>query len=97
MYLGIGVIFTSLDILLARTVAGAFTNLSTDHLALRENLTYYSFSALTTGSFGPIVPMHPVARCLTNLESICGQLFPATLLARIVGLHSQKKVDDNGL
>jgi hypothetical protein len=35
-----------------------------------------------------IMPVHPIARALANVESICGQLFPATLLARIVGLHS---------
>ena len=93
MYLCIGTIFTSLDILLARTMSDAFTHLPTSNVELRETLTYFSFSTLTTGSFGDIIPIHPVARSLANLESICGQLFPATLLARIVGLHGLRMGD----
>jgi len=33
------------------------------------------------------VPIAPLARSLSNLESVIGQLFPATLLARIVTLE----------
>jgi hypothetical protein len=86
MYLGIGMIFTSLDILVAQTIAGSFSyNIQpTDEFSLRETMTYYSYGTLTTASFGDIMPLHPIARSLANLESICGQLFPATLLARIV-------------
>jgi hypothetical protein len=91
MYLGIGMIFTSVYILLARSIPGAITNLPKDNIGMREALTYYSFGTLTTGTFGDIAPVHPIARSLANMESICGQLFPATLLARIVSLHSFSK------
>jgi hypothetical protein len=37
--------------------------------------------------FGDIVPVHPFARSLTNVEAIFGQLYPATLLARMVTLQ----------
>jgi hypothetical protein len=87
MYLGIGMIFVSLDLVLARFVPDAFSHLSADRFELREALTYFSFSTLTTASFGDILPVHPLARSLANLEAICGQLFPAILLARVVGLH----------
>jgi hypothetical protein len=90
MYLGIGMIFVSLDILLAQFMPDAFTHLSTDPFERREALTYFSFSTLTTSSFGDILPVHPIARSLANLEAICGQLFPAILLARVVGLHTAK-------
>jgi len=90
MYLSIGMIFTSVDILLAQTIPGAFSHLPTDSIEQRESLTYYSFSTLTTSSFGDILPVNPIARNFANLESICGQLFPATLLARIVSLHNAK-------
>jgi hypothetical protein len=33
--------------------------------------------------------VHPFARSLVNLESIIGQLYPATLLARLVTLELQ--------
>ena len=48
---------------------------------------YFSFVTLTTVGYGDIVPVHPIARSLCNLEAICGQLYPATLLARIVTLE----------
>jgi hypothetical protein len=91
MYLAIGTIFTSTYILLAEALPATFTHIPKNPFEIRETLTYFSFSTLTTGSFGDIVPLHPIARSLANLESICGQLFPATLLARIVGLLSQQK------
>jgi hypothetical protein len=87
MYLGIGMIFVSLDILLVQFVPHAFTRLPPNPFELRQALTYFSFSTLTTSSFGDILPAHPIARNLANLEAICGQLFPAILLARVVGLH----------
>jgi hypothetical protein len=34
-----------------------------------------------------IVPLHPFARSLANVEAIIGQLYPATLLARLVRLE----------
>jgi hypothetical protein len=48
---------------------------------------YFSFVTLTTVGYGDIVRVHPIARSLCNLEAICGQLYPATLLARIVTLE----------
>ena len=50
-------------------------------------LTYFSLTTITTTGFGDLEPVHPIARSLANLESVFGQLFPATLLARLVGLH----------
>ncbi len=91
MYLGIGMIFTSLDMLLAQTLPGSFSfNIApTDDFTLRETMNYYSYGTLTTASFGDVMPLHPIARSLANLESIAGQLFPATLLARIVSQNTR--------
>jgi hypothetical protein len=50
-------------------------------------LTYYSLATLTTTGFGDFIPVDPLARSLANLEAVFGQLFPATLLARLVALH----------
>jgi hypothetical protein len=35
------------------------------------------------------VPLHPFARSLAAFEAVIGQLFPATLLARLVTLELQ--------
>lgn len=48
---------------------------------------YFSFVTLTSIGYGDIVPLHPFARSLANLEGIIGQLFPATLIARLVTLE----------
>jgi len=50
-------------------------------------LLYFSFATITTTGYGDIAPVHPLARSLANLEAVIGQLFPATLLARIVTLE----------
>jgi hypothetical protein len=58
-----------------------------DSPALASNLIYFSFVTLTSTGYGDIVPMHPVARSLCNLETVIGQLYPATVLARLVTLE----------
>jgi hypothetical protein len=69
-------------------VPKAFSGLSLDdNPALASNLIYFSFVTLTTTGYGDIFPVHPIARSLCNLESIFGQLYPATLLARLVTLE----------
>lgn len=50
-------------------------------------LLYFSFGTLTTATYGDIQPVFPIARNLANLEAMIGQLFPATLLARLVTLQ----------
>lgn len=48
---------------------------------------YFSFVTLTTLGFGDVVPLSPIARTLTWLEAVVGQLYLAILLARLVGLE----------
>ncbi len=54
-------------------------------------LIYFSFTTLTTSGFGDIVPHDPFARSLTNIEGVIGQLFPATLLARLITLELEHR------
>ena len=48
----------------------------------------FSLGAMTTTGSGDVMALHPLARSLANLEAVIGQLFPATLLARLVTLHA---------
>ncbi len=54
-------------------------------------LIYFSFATLTTSGYGDIVPVQPFARSLANVEAVIGQLFPATLLARLITLELEHR------
>jgi Ion channel len=88
LYLTIAVAFASLFTFLGTLVPKAFAGLSVeDSPALASQVIYFSFTTLTTTGYGDIAPVHPVARGLCNLEAVIGQLYPATLLARLVTLE----------
>ncbi len=93
LYLNVALMFTAAYRLVAELVPGAFRNLvSADNEASHVGaMLYFSFTTLTSTGFGDILPVHPFARSLANLESIIGQLFPATLLARIVTLQLEAR------
>jgi Ion channel len=88
VYLSIAVIFTALFTIIGLLVPNAFSGmLFEDNPALASNVIYFSFVTLTSTGYGDIFPVHPAARSLCNLETIIGQLYPATLLARLVSLE----------
>ena len=89
LYLTIGLIFVALYGFVALAAPQAFTNLPALHgdFAIAGNLIYFSFVTLTTTGYGDIAPLHPYARSLANVEAIIGQIYPATLLARLVTLE----------
>jgi hypothetical protein len=63
-------------------------------LAGFPHLIYYSFTTLTTLGFGDVVPTTPLARSLSTLEAVIGQLYLALLVARLVGLHIARLAAD---
>jgi len=88
LYLTIAVIFGSLFTFVGLLIPKAFSGISfEDSPALASNVTYFSFVTLTSTGYGDVFPVHPMARSLCNLETILGQLYPATLLARLVSLE----------
>lgn len=54
---------------------------------LRARFVYFSFTTLTTVGYGDITPLSPLARSMSMLEAVIGQLFPAVLLARLVSME----------
>jgi Ion channel len=88
LYLLIAVTFATLFAFVGLSISGAFLGITfEDDSALASSLFYLSFVTLTSTGFGDIVPVHPIARSLCNIESIFGQLYPATILARLVTLE----------
>jgi hypothetical protein len=93
LYLCIGLVFVSLFCFVALGEPNAFGGLPhlQDNLTVAGNLIYFSFVTLTSVGYGDIVPIHPFARGLANVEAIIGQLYPATLLARLVTLELEHR------
>lgn len=93
LYMNFALLFFIVYQLIDHVVAGAFVGLpktGSEH-GSGAALLYFSFGSLTTSNFGDIRPVYPIARNLTNLESMIGQLFPATLLARLVSLEISER------
>lgn len=89
LYMNFALFFFVLYQLIDVLVVNAFTGLpkaGAEH-GSGAALLYFSFATLTTATYGDIQPVYPFARNLANLEAMIGQLFPATLLARLVTLH----------
>jgi hypothetical protein len=50
-------------------------------------LIYFSYTTLTTVGFGDVLPANALARSLSVLEAVVGQIMLVVMLARLVGLH----------
>jgi hypothetical protein len=89
LYLAAGLIFVALFCFVALSTPHAFAGIAPlrDNLAVASDLIYFSFVNLTSVGYGDIVPLNHYARSLSNIEAIIGQLYPATLLARLVTLQ----------
>ena len=93
LYLNFAIIFGSAYRLLWDLIPTAFANLAAPASGFTEidTMLYFSLTTLTTTGFGDITPVHPFARSLANLEAVIGQLYPATILARLVTLELEHR------
>jgi hypothetical protein len=92
LYLLIAVVFGALFTFVGLSIPDAFKGITfEDNAALANTVFYLSFVTLTSTGYGDIVPVHPIARSLCNLESVIGQLYPPTLLARLVTLELRQR------
>jgi len=92
LYLNFALLFAILYRLVETLAPNSFTGLTPGGVAnAGGEFLYFSFTTLTTAGFGDITPVHPMARNLANLEAVIGQLYPATLLARLVSLELEQR------
>jgi hypothetical protein len=93
LYLNFAIFFFLIYRLLYTLTPQAFTGLPPGHVEQGAGaaLLYFSFTTLTTAGYGDITPLHPMARNIANLEAVIGQLYPATLLARLVSLEIEHR------
>ena len=92
LYLLVAVAFGTLFIFVGLSLPDAFKVItSEDNPGLANSVFYLSFVTLTSTGYGDIVPVHPIARSICNIESVIGQLYPATLLAKLVTLELRER------
>lgn len=86
VFLLLGILWATLDTMLAAYRQDAFTGLPTGswHEAF-PNLLYFSFITLTTVGYGDITPASPLAHFLAFMEAVIGQFYLAVLVASLVG------------
>ena len=89
-----GIVYTLLHTL----SPGAFEGVSAlEWNTLVHELTYLSFSTLTTLGYGDVTPVSAVARTLCFLESVLGQMYLTVLVAALVGVHIASRQPSAGL
>jgi hypothetical protein len=89
LYIMVGVVFAEAYLLVVIYAPGALAGISPRAGPVdRSTLMYFSFTTLTTVGYGDITPVARVARSLSNLEALIGQLYPAIVLARLVSLQA---------
>lgn len=101
VYLLIGVAWSFVYAMVELATPGAFDfgvlaaqlDSSATHGELRF-LGYYSLVTLSTLGYGDITPVSPLARSLSALEAVAGQLYIAVLIAFMVGTHIAQKRRD---
>lgn len=89
LYLLIGATFAGIYGTLGLLVPHPFRGMPPreDAPAVIAHMLYFSFVTLTTAGYGDVVPTQALTRGLSNLEAVVGQLFPATIIARMVTLE----------
>ncbi len=92
-YLLMGLAWSSAYQLVALLQPGAINIGTGGEFTQTQNFTYYSFVVLTTLGFGDITPVSGLARSLTWIEAVTGQLFIATIIARLVGIRMRNDSD----
>lgn len=98
-YVLLGITWSILYGLLDQTVPHAFSLPAAEGLYSadrQEDIIYFSFVTLTTLGYGDITATHDISRMFAVTEALIGQLYPATLLARLVSLEVSTRSKDGG-
>ncbi len=88
LYLLIGFFWSTFYYLVYQIEPTSFAGV--DPQSSQADLTYFSFTTLTTLGYGDITPTQPWTRSITNAESIFGMMYPAIAIARLVGLYQNR-------
>jgi hypothetical protein len=87
IYLNVALLFAIAYSGLLLAIPDAFNGIDSLGRGGASIIIHFSFTTLTSLGDNNVWPKAPFARSLADLETIIGQLFPAILLSRLVGLH----------
>ena len=87
VYLNLALLFAIAYAGLTLLLPHAITGLSSRPSAHAAELLHFSIARLTSIGDGTVTARSPLAASLSDAETVIGQLFPAILLSRLVGLH----------
>ncbi len=79
-----GIVYLLLSVISPASFVGIVGETWSEQL---NEFTYYSFVTLTTLGYGDVAPAAPVARTLSYLEAVLGQMYLTVLVAALVGIH----------
>ena len=89
-----GVLYGVIDMVVPHSFAGDYHSVPgalplVKHATKQENLIYFSFVTLTTLGYGDIIPVSDIARSVSSMQAVLGQMYIATILARIVAMFTR--------
>ena len=96
IYLLLGIIWAILYSNLFFISPESFAGLSNENNKVHfPEFMYYSYVTLTTLGFGDIIPVSPVAKTLSFMQAIVGQLYLTIMVAGLVGKAINRKATNN--
>lgn len=87
VYLLMAIMWTFIFIVVETLHPGSFNLPEGQDLEATQHFIYYSFVTLTTLGYGDITPLTRLARSLSTLEAVIGQLYLVVQVAWLVGVH----------
>lgn len=91
-YLLIGITYGLAYGLVEQLMPGSFRNTVQPGRTLHPSeFIFFSFVTLTTVGYGDIIPWGGHARSLVILEAVTGIMYPAVLIAGLIGLHISRR------
>lgn len=90
-YLLIGIVFGNIYYMITLYVPNAFSGPFGDVSPDGIQLWYFSFITLTTCGYGDIIPLHPLPRIIAGLETVCGVLYVALFIGRLINSNELNK------
>ena len=91
IFLLLGLIWTTLYLLVAEFIPGAFSGIgAVNWKQSLPDVIYFSFVTLTTLGFGDVLPVSPLARFLVYMEAVTGVFYMAIVVSSLVGARMPK-------